>query len=529
MTDTPTSPREVDVLIAPWDTVSRVTRDGYRERLTRGAYAASECVGLPVIDAHHGTAAGIVVAARDTPAGVVGTLRMSDTERGRDLHTLAADGALGASLGFDADGRDVTVDRSGIVTRSRVTPREVSLTPLPAYQTARVLATREAPTMTDPTPATPEASTAPPTGTAVAAPETVRTAPPSAPVVQYATAADLETLAARVDAERAAPPAVASAHPLARYASFGDYVGAVYRGDASPDEIRALADQVTPDNPGVVPPAWLGDVRGIIARARRLIDGTGGALPPGASGLEVAWPFYDGDLAALVGVQAAEKGPITSVKVSLKRGATDLVTYAGGSDIALQLIERSTPAYLDAYMRIMAAAFGVVTEAAFGAALVAGGVKIPGGTPAGFHATIVAAASDVDDATGMAPSVIGIAADVWPSIAGAVDGDGRPLYAPIGASNAPGTPDGPGAVGGISVAGIPAFRVKGLPAGSAVVTNGDAARWVEDGPRTIDAANVGALGRDVAVYGYAAPALFSPAGVVVLEGIAAAAPARSGK
>jgi hypothetical protein len=49
---------------------------------------------------------------------------------------------------------------------------------------------------------------------------------------------------------------------------------------------------------------------------------------------------------------------------------------------------------------------------------------------------------------------------------------------------------------------------------NAIITNGSAARWLEAGPTLISSDNVGQLGRDVALYGYGASAVFTPAGVV---------------
>ena len=54
-------------------------------------------------------------------------------------------------------------------------------------------------------------------------------------------------------------------HPLAQFRSYGEYSKAVLEGFES----RALFDQVTGDNPGVMPPVWLQQVRGIIDLGRR--------------------------------------------------------------------------------------------------------------------------------------------------------------------------------------------------------------------------------------------------------------------
>jgi phage head maturation protease len=518
----------IDVVAVPWDSTSRMTSSGYRERFVRDAIAADQLVGVPVIDGHTGQAVGVVEAARSIDAGLLATIRLSATQLARDLHTLATDGALGASLGFTADPDSATVDRSGIVTRTSATPRELSLTPLPAYEDARVLQTREALpmpdyTFTDPSsvtvtsdadPSTPETQ-----DVSAAAADVVETR--SAPRaraprahVEYASSAELEDLRSQLDAVRSLGSRPAAGHPLARFGSFAEFARAVFTGDASELEVRALSDQVPSANPGVMAPSWLTDVRGIVAKTRSLIEATGGALSPGESGLDVEWPYFDGDYSTLIGVQATPKTQITSVQVAIEKGTASLKTYSGGSDIAYQLIERSSPAYLDAYLRIMAAAYGRVTEAAFAQAA-ASGTAFAGATLDNLYQSVIEASALVEDATGVAPSVIGIAPDLWGKIAGAVDGDKRPLYPALGPVNAPGQINGPGATGGISIAGVRAVRAA-LPATKIAVLNGEAMRWLEDGPRTVQAENVALLGRDVAVYGYAAPAIFVPGGVQVM-------------
>ena len=71
----------------------------------------------------------------------------------------------------------------------------------------------------------------------------------------------------------------------------------------------------------------------------------------------------------------------------------------------------------------------------------------------------------------------------------------------------------------VNVSGLRVVRAKWLDGDAAmhaIVTNGESARWIEDGPRVANAENVGKLGRDVAIYGYGATAAYLPAGIVRL-------------
>lgn len=306
-------------------------------------------------------------------------------------------------------------------------------------------------------------------------------------------------------------------HPLAQFRSLGEYAKAVYDGDV---ESRAIADQITTDNPGLLPPAWIQDVKGIVNLGRPAVTALG-VDSAGSSGMSVDFPYFDGDLSTLVGVQATEKTDVTSVKVSIKKGAANLVTYAGGSDISYQLIMRSSPSYIDAYLRIMAAAYATVTDNAFADALVTGGTASvvdydlaadTDGTK--FRSGVFVASTEVETATGSPASVVLVASDVWAKIGG------WSSFVPgvYGSQNVSGLAQA--STLAVNVSGLPVVHDRNLAAGSIIVSNGSAASFLEDGPRTATAENVNQLGRDVAIWGLGAAAIFVPKGVVKLTNLA---------
>jgi hypothetical protein len=281
---------------------------------------------------------------------------------------------------------------------------------------------------------------------------------------------------------------------------------------------RAFVDQVTTDNPGVMPPAWLTEIFGVIDRGRPVINAIGTRpLPP--NGMEVEWPYFDGDLHALVGEQTLEKGDVTSVKVSFKKASTDIKTYAGGSDISWQLIRRSQPAYRDAYLRVLNLAYGVVTDNVVGDLLPAVpghgtvtydvGAADPDG--AALKAAVFEASSKVQIATGSPASWVLAATDVFLAFGG------MPFMVPAtyGTQNVPGTATA--STLNVNVSGLEVTHAPDLAPGTAIVSNGLACAWMEDGPFVVAADVVPKLGEDVAVWGMGAFAAFIPAGIILLD------------
>ena len=305
-------------------------------------------------------------------------------------------------------------------------------------------------------------------------------------------------------------------HPLARFHTLFEY-GFARREDPVhvPDLAAVWVDQITTNNPGVMQPGWLATIVGILDVGRPFISALGGPASAGASGMTLNYPYYDGDLTTLVGVQAAEKTEITSVRVDIKTASTTLETYAGGSDLSYQLLTRSSPSYQDAYTRILASAYAITTDTAAGAGAVAGStdyviVPLLTATPAQIASALFAASSKVQRATGSPATVVAAADDVYAAIAGAVFQMGSSPTGNVAGASA--------SASGLSVnlAGFSVVNVPTFPDGTAIVTNRQAGVWHEDGPRTAMAEDVPRLGRDVAIWGLGTWTTFTGAGIVEL-------------
>jgi len=495
-------PRTVAVRLCQWNTPRGVIDpDGttYREQYAPGSITLA--ANVHVMDSHHGALVGRAdpdtLAADDT--GPTVDLTIARTHAGDDVLALIDAGVIRA-VSMELEPVDATRS-DDLVTRTAAVVHGVAFAFRPQLD-APVLAVRAEPigeTMTDTVllrEADPEPTPAP---------------PPTVNVVDVATLDRAMDDLRREFVTRDTP--AGPAHPLARYRSLDEFSAAAWADPAvGPLLYRALADQVPANNPGVIPPAWLSEVYGIVDAGRPLITAFGARpLPP--SGMEVDWPYFDGDLSTLVGEQLTPKAPITSVRVDLQRGSAPLRTWAGGSDISYQLIRRSSPSYRDAYMRIMYAAYAAVTDAAAAVAAAA----TAGSIPMTYDATtdddgsvlrglLVEASVAVQAATGSPASFAAAATDVFVNVGSKLPAPGQPVNV-VGTATA--------STLAVSLSGLTVVHDPYLADGKMIVSNRQAGGWFEDGPMPLSAEDVEKLGQNVAVWGMANFGPTAPAGIVV--------------
>jgi HK97 family phage prohead protease len=515
--------RVIEVRAVPWDVISE-TPDG-REMFARGAFegAEPERVTLEAIGPH-GADPGVRLVGRatrldDRDDGLYATFAVSRTRDGDELLELARDGVYrGASVVFTP-----ITDRAadgGVTVRTRAELARVGIVERAAYAGAEVLAVRseDAPPMTDEQ-AAPVAATA-----TIAADPGVRVAPDTAALDELR--ADLIGRMASLEAvgSRARGP-----HMMARWSGFGEYLkDAAGDPEAAVLLARALVDQKAATNPGVMAPSFVSDVKGIVDASRPAIEATGGPAALGASGMTLNWPYFAGDLGALVGKQSAEKTEITSVVVNLLAGQAAIETFAGGSDISYQLIKRSAPAYLEAYGRIMLAGWALTTEKEYETDLNAGATGTLTGdisTDAATRETFFAGSAKVRSATGAPASAVLVASDVFAALGAVL------TPASYGTSNITGTAQA--STLQVNVSGLAVIEAPYLPAGVAIFTNDRAAQWHEDGPFVATAEDVAKLGQNRAYWSMGATGIYIPAGLVkataVVLPLAAGADSRSKK
>jgi HK97 family phage prohead protease len=374
--------RRVDLRLVAWGDVA-TDPTGYRETIMRGAFADADPAGVVLESGadlrnggHETRVVGVAEAIVERDDGAYATFRVSPTPAGDELLALIKDRALNAaSVVFKPVKSKQRAD--GVIERHSLSLRRVAVLARGGYQSARVLAVRS------------EAADA----------QEAEPVNDLAPVVERID--NIDATIARMEAQWATPSAPA-ADPFAQYADIGEYAKAVYRGDVSPEVARTFADQITSQNDGLNPVGWITDIKRIVFLGRRAINAFGGPGPLPASGMSIKYPFLSSSN-TLVGVQSTQKTEITSARIDIDDGDGTISTYAGGSDISLQLLERGTPSYLTAYQRIMTNYWANVTDDAFVTALEAGSQTQTMGNALGANIAMAnpsAASDDILDTTG---------------------------------------------------------------------------------------------------------------------------------
>jgi len=492
---------------------------GLTEEFESGAFR--DFGSAVIIDKHNGVPVSGKIAARETEAGwVLGPGKLLDTERAREFVALVREGVIRPSVEFDPTGEKVRT-KTGISHRRVRNVFAVAGTYAAAYSGSFAVRHTEGTRVTDviETPAeTPPETPAP-------APVTVSNGDMVA-IAQRITDEAIRSYAARSAFGASGAPVdpfnewrgLSLGQMAQRAIGAGEYASReVTRADREwiVRALRTVADTVTTSgaNAGMVTPGVIGDVHGIVSRGRPAITAFGGPRSSEGSGLSIDWPYFDGTLTSFVGAQSAEKAEITSAAVNIKKGTEPLLTFAGGSDISYQLLRKATRPYLDAYLRILLTAWGVVTDAAFVTELESGSVTSDSGalgslTAAAFKDFVIDGSIAVQTATGIPADFVLASTTGFTAMA--------KLFTPVTtlANTGVGTTDLRSLL--VNVGGLPVIHVPSITAGKFIISNREAAAWYEEGPFQAQDEDVMHLGRDVAIWSMGAGARFIPAGIIEL-------------
>lgn len=521
--------RRLEVRLLPYSV--EIDHRGERVTYDPGSVTVPEGVLIPVT-ADHGAGVleriGRVVSTVSHPDGLYGVVQLADTTAARDVHALLREQLLtDVSAGIAPDRARQYTDARGVTHRFG-TLHHLAIVGEGAFAGSgtagsRVLAVHNRDpdiggnnVPPEPTPPTPDPTSAP-----AAAPPA-----PADPPVTYATDADVERLERLIAA--ATVPSGAGGEPRQRrvfrnlhefahtqlLASQGDprardrlaqhleTVDEYQRAVAETLDEFALADDTTTTAAGIVPDYLSSQVIGRINNRRPYVASIP-SDPIGDHGMSVVYPKVV--TKPDVGVQATEKTEVTSQAMDIDPVSVDLVTYAGASDVSLQLIERSQPSFIDRLYAELAGVYATRTDAA----AVADAVTNAGDTeiladfstdPAASWAAVVGAVgtivADSEDPSGIQ---LIAATDRWAQLLGMVDSDGRPILSFGTGQNAQG--DARLTSGRADWGGIEVILDPHAATGTALLKTRDATASLELSPQQLRAVQVDVLGVNVGVWG----------------------------
>lgn len=493
-----------------------ITRAGITEQFA--PRAIEDYVGAPLMYGHNYTDPdafiGYVASADNTDAGLDVVAPVTDPNMANKLRAIAkAGGRMGLSVGVEYLD-DEWSDDGTAVTHKRARLVELTVTPVPTFDDARVISVNHAP---------PSPEGHPSMTTAVAEP----TAPAPAEVETWARQEDLDTIRtqlAQIEARAlAAPPAEDFDFP-----TLGHYAQAAFHGDAPQLGRYALTLQDTAGNTGLINvggPRITREIQGIVEQRTPLVNAFGRIALP-SDGTTFHWPRNDTDLDAVVAAQSAEGAELNSAVIDFTDETVSMSTRGAAFKNAWQLLRRSDPSYLEAKYRVALQAYGLELEKAFAAAMLAaatGEVDLDELattlTLDGLLGALVDASFAVEDAVGAQPNIIAAGRTVFKTLVLLEDAAGNKVF-PYASSAINAQGDAAALGPRLSVNGQMLIPSTNVSANTIVVAHSDCMKAAVEGPMTAEQDQVGTLTKDTAVYGFDAFPDYQPSGIVLIHPVA---------
>lgn len=307
---------EITARAVPLDTPTEIA-PGFVETIQSGALVPRE-TGVKLFSEHRDVI-GVVTETREEDGGLVIEARISDTQLGRDVRQLIADGALTQmSIGFlpAEDGQTITRTDAGIdVTVTRATLYEVSVVPFPAYEDTAI---------TDQRSATAERETTMTENVIDRLDDAIG-----------GLAVDVRALSDRIDHVETAQ--VEEPHPLAQYRSYGDYIKRAPEGL----DFREL----TKVGQSAQPPAWLGRLQAKMEAKKRVTNALAYTHDVPAQGEAVQYSVYKED--SLKVTAYTEGTTLVPGTMADELKSAKIVPFAGAVSLTRATVNRADPAYLD--------------------------------------------------------------------------------------------------------------------------------------------------------------------------------------
>ena len=369
---------------------------------------------------------GKMISAETRPDGIYAVFRLSRSTGGNDTLVMAQEGLVtGLSIGAEIISSAPSRDGHTVVTSARL--REVSVVTEAAFKSAKItsIAAEEA---------------APAEAEVV---ETPNTQPESEAVVENTpdTVAAPEVEATAVEAARATVPAMAYVKERVAPISSAQYLEASIKSALGDDEARRTvraADDSTSTNTGLTLPTHLNSFITDTFSGRPAFDAvTRQALVE--TGMSFTVPrLYTQASSADTAPAVADVNEGASVTDTGMTSAYDTVSvnkFAGLNRVSWELIDRSSPAFMELLMAELRKAYESATDKALIAAFTSDGTQATSvaTTAAGLQSFISVEGAKAYKGTGgdFANKLVA-STDQWAAITGYVDTTGRALYSAQG-------------------------------------------------------------------------------------------------
>jgi len=370
---------------------------------------------------------GRMVTATVRPDGIYATFKLSRSTGGNDALVMAQEGLVsGLSIGAEIIASAPSRAGHTVVTAAKL--KEVSLVTEPAFKSAQVLeiAAEEV----------------------IPAEETKPTE--SEPVVEDTT--QVEAPAVEAAAEEAARPTVAASHYTKERTApitSAQYLEASIKAALGDDDARRMvrsADDSTSTNTGLTLPQHLNQFVTDTFSGRPVFDAvTRNALID--SGMSFTVPrLYTNASTADTAPSVAdvnEGATVTDVGMTSAYDTVNINKFAGLNRISWELIDRSSPSFMELLMAELRKAYEKATDTAVLTELISAGTTATGvaATAAGLQSFIsVEGAAAYKGTGGDFANKLVANTDQWAAITGYADSTGRALYSAQGSTmNASGT------------------------------------------------------------------------------------------
>lgn len=454
----------------------------YQERFAPGAIDSIEDVKLFY---GHEEPIGKIVEGRDTEAGFEIVAKVSDTARGNEVLTLMRDGVLNKfSVGFIPEESEKD---GSTITRTKVSLKEVSVVPFPAFAGANITEVREEQTA-------PEAE--------LTNEQEMRTMSENMELEVRSVMDEVAELRRVVEAgQTSSAPAIVGAE----IRSQGDFAKKMLTGDADAIELARTAS-TSADT--VALPGFIGFINNLIDNNRPALSAFSRAALP-AAGLTVEYAQVTANTIT-VGQQDPENETLSFGNLTIDSISAPVKTYGGYTSFSRQTIERSTVDYLNTVFQALTIAYANATNGALvshvqGLNYAGKTFDVSALTSAALIGGIADGSAYIFENTGLRPEAILVGTGAYKKLMTVAGEDGRPVVLVNGAGvNNIGSANIPGLSG--QLFGLPVIVDPAMGDNLGYMANSRAIQTFESAgaPVRLTDGDITTLTDSVSVYGYMA-------------------------